>query len=94
MKATEKSSTHPEQEGEKEAVIFVADLVPPSILPLDSSNSSRLMEMGCREEKMRSEEKVKLKRTSQGKDPRTFEGNSQARDPKTLERYSGTFLSS
>ena len=63
-KATETNLIHQEKEEEKEAGIFAADLVPPSTLPSDSSNSSRLTEMGCHEEERRREEKIKRKRNS------------------------------
>ena len=56
---------------------------PPSpLLPLsNSSNSSSLKKMGCREVKMRRKDKIKRKRNSQAKDPKTFEANSQGRSP-------------
>ena len=88
VKATEMSLIHQDEETENEAGIFVSDLAPLSTLPQDSSNSSRLVEMGCCEEKMRSNGKVTRKRNSQGKEPRTCEGNSQGRDSKTPERNS------
>ena len=65
VKATEMSLIHQEEEAENEAGIFVSDLAPLSTLPQDSSNSSRLVEMGSCEEKMRSNGKVTRKRNSQ-----------------------------
>ena len=58
---------------------------PLHLLPFNISNSSSLMEIGCRDVKMRRKEQFKRKRNSQGKDPNTFEGNSERGDPRTLE---------
>ena len=59
--------------------------------PLSISNSSSLMEMGCREEKMRNEGKIKRKRNSQGKDPATLKETSRegARVPPSPKNQSG-----
>ena len=51
--------------------------------PSDSSNSSRLTEMGDHEEERRSEE-IKRKRDSHGKDPRTFPFVKKAREGPEL----------
>ena len=45
----------------------------------NSSKSSSLMEMGCRDVKMKRKEKIKRKRNSQGKNTKTFEGNTRER---------------
>ena len=71
MKAMETSLIHQEkEEEEKEAHIFAgkevwirADPVPRFLPPFKSRNSSSLMEMGCREVKMRRKEKSKEKET-------------------------------
>ena len=82
--ATETSLIDLEKEEEKEADIRKESGVDQKQIPLpslfsslNSSNGSSLMAMACREEKMRSKEEITRKRNSQGRDPKTFEGNSQ-----------------
>ena len=87
-KATETNLIHQEKEEEKEAGICVADLVPLSTLPSDSSNSSRLTDIGCHEEESRREEKSKEKYTARERTENRSKGNSWGKDPRTLKRNS------